>query len=100
MVVGLIVLALLISYVPLSNDEVKEKIINSVAEQTGYQVEVTGSFDFYLSLTPGFEATAERLGLRVRHGGDWDQDFRKFAILALRNQTVGAKCFTVLINDG
>jgi uncharacterized protein involved in outer membrane biogenesis len=60
-VVGLIVLALLISYVPLSNDEVKEKIINSVAEQTGYQVEVTGSFDFYLSLTPGFEATGIRI---------------------------------------
>ena len=86
--VALVFLMLIISYVPLSSDEVKEKIINTVAEQTGYQVEVTGSFDFYLSLNPGIKAT----GIRIN-------DNQQSTAYEIQRVSVNISLFSLIKND-
>lgn len=57
----LLLLIIGVSYVPLSTDSIRQKIIEAVADNSDYRLEISGSFSTYLSLTPGFEATQVRI---------------------------------------
>ena len=50
-----------ISKIPLSSDSIRQKLIDTVAENSDYRLDILGTFDTYLSLNPGFEATQVRI---------------------------------------
>lgn len=58
---GLFLLLISLSFVPLSTDSIRQKLIETVEEKSDYRLEILGSFNSYFSLTPGFDATQVKI---------------------------------------